>query len=74
MRPYTEIISDLRKRAEIRRNAKGRKSVEEGQPDRLADQLEEAANAIEKLYNEVSELETNFARDLEDYEEYDEDD
>ena len=44
-----DLIYRLRKRAEIRRNAIGRKSVEEGKPDRIADLLEEAADAIEKL-------------------------
>ena len=46
--PDTDLIFRLRKRAEIRLQAKGRKSVEEGKPDRLADLLEEAANALEK--------------------------
>jgi hypothetical protein len=39
----------LRKRAEIRRHIKDRKSVQEGQPDRIADLLEEAANKIDQL-------------------------
>jgi hypothetical protein len=38
----------LRKRAEIRRQIPDRKSVQEGQPDRIADLLEEAADALEK--------------------------
>jgi hypothetical protein len=38
----------LRKRAEIRRQIPDRKSVQEGQPDRIADLLEEAANELEK--------------------------
>jgi hypothetical protein len=37
----------LRKRAEIRRQIPDRKSVQEGQPDRIADLLEEAAEAFE---------------------------
>jgi hypothetical protein len=37
----------LRKRAEIRRQIASRKSVAEGKPDRLADLLEEAADALE---------------------------
>jgi hypothetical protein len=41
----------LRKRAEIRRQIQGRKSVEEGAPDRIADLLEEAADEIERLKN-----------------------
>ena len=49
--PVTEqsLIFRLRKRAEIRRNIKDRKSVQEGQPDRIADLLEEAANELERL-------------------------
>ena len=43
------LIERLRIRAHIRRNAKGRKSVEEGKPDRLADLLEEAADELERL-------------------------
>ena len=48
------LIFRLRKRAEIRRQIQGRKSVEEGKPDRIADLLEEAANAIERLQIEMS--------------------
>jgi hypothetical protein len=44
-----DLIYRLRKRAEIRRQIPGRKSVEEGAPDRIADLLEEAANEIERL-------------------------
>ena len=43
------LVFRLRKRAEIRRHIPGRKSVEEGAPDRIADLLEEAANEIERL-------------------------
>ena len=43
------LVFRLRKRAEIRRQIPGRKSVEEGTPDRIADLLEEAANEIERL-------------------------
>lgn len=50
-----DIVFRLRKRAEIRRTAVGRKSVEEGRPDRIADILEEAADEIEKLRREVGE-------------------
>lgn len=44
-----DILVRLRKRAEIRRQAKGRKSVAEGKPDRIADLLEEAAREIVDL-------------------------
>lgn len=44
-----DIVYRLRKRAEIRRQIPTRKSVQEGQPDRIADLLEEAADKIESL-------------------------
>jgi len=47
------LVYRLRKRAEIRRQIATRKSVQEGQPDRLADLLDEAANALEQLQLEV---------------------
>ena len=50
MKESTEdIVYRLRKRAEIRRQIPGRKSVEEGSRDRIADLLEEAADLIEML-------------------------
>jgi hypothetical protein len=52
MSDENDIVFRLRKRAEIRRQIPGRKSVEEGAPDRIADLLEEAANEIERLRNE----------------------
>ena len=51
-----DLVYRLRKRAEIRRQIPGRKSVEEGKPDRIADLLEEAANEIERLRNERNRL------------------
>lgn len=44
------LIFRLRKRAEIRRQIPGRRSVIEGEPDRIADLLDEAADEIEKLH------------------------
>ena len=44
-----DLVYRLRKRAEIRRQIPNRKSVQENQPDRIADLLEEAANTIEQL-------------------------
>jgi hypothetical protein len=41
------LVERLRIRAEIRRQIPTRKSVQENQPDRIADLLEEAADAIE---------------------------
>ena len=43
------LVFRLRKRAEIRRQIKDRKSVREGANDRIADLLEEAADRIEQL-------------------------
>lgn len=45
----TTLIYRLRKRAEIRRQIPGRKSVKENKPDRIADLLEEAASRLEEL-------------------------
>lgn len=42
-----DLVYRLRKRAEIRRQISTRKSVQEGKPDRVADLLEEAAQALE---------------------------
>lgn len=47
------LLFRLRKRAEIRRQIQGRKSVEEGKPDRIADLLEESANEIERLIGQL---------------------
>jgi hypothetical protein len=44
-----DLVERLRKRAEIRRQMPGRKSVQNNEPDRIADLLEEAAQAIEQL-------------------------
>jgi hypothetical protein len=43
-----DLVYRLRKRAEIRRQIPTRKSVQEGEPDRIADLLEEAADRIEQ--------------------------
>ena len=43
------LVFRLKKRAEIRRSIKDRKSVQEGAPDRIADLLEEAADELEAL-------------------------
>lgn len=48
------LIYRLRKRAEIRRDIKTRKSVQEGKPDKLALLLEEAADEIERLEKEIN--------------------
>jgi hypothetical protein len=58
-----DLVFRLRKRAEIRRQIPGRKSVEEGASDRIADILEEAADELarqrrqtEHFQNEWSEV------------------
>ena len=48
-----DLVYRLRKRAEIRRQISTRKSVQEGKPDRMSDLLDEAANEIERLRNNV---------------------
>jgi hypothetical protein len=50
------LVFRLRKRAEIRRQIQGRKSVEEGKPDRIADLLDEAANEIDRLKDMVKRV------------------
>lgn len=47
-----DIVYRLKKRAEIRRQIPGRRSVQEGKPDRIADILDEAAEEIMKLRRE----------------------
>ena len=44
-----DLVDRLRIRASIRRNIQTRKSVQENQPDRISDLLEEAAGEIERL-------------------------
>jgi hypothetical protein len=51
-----DLVYRLRKRAEIRRQISTRKSVQEGKPDRIADLLEEAAEALAESANST----TNF--------------
>jgi len=46
-----DLVYRLRERARIRRQIPGRKSVQEGAPDRLAALLDEAADKIEMLEN-----------------------
>jgi hypothetical protein len=50
------LIYRLRKRAEIRRQIPGRKSVEEGKADRIADLLEEAAATIESMKENLTNI------------------
>ena len=56
--PTLDLIFRLRFRASIRRQISTRRSVQEGKPDRLADLLEESANELSRLKNEL-EFERN---------------
>jgi hypothetical protein len=56
-----DLVQRLRKRAEIRRQITTRKSVQNNEPDRIADLLEEAANEIEALQEEVKKYEKHIA-------------
>lgn len=51
-----DLIYRLRKRAEIRRQITTRKSVQEGEPDRIADLLDEAANYIQSQDDKINKL------------------
>lgn len=49
-----DLVQRLRKRAEIRRQITTRKSVQNNEPDRISDLLEEAADQLAK-YKQVLE-------------------
>lgn len=53
--PYEQqsLVYRARKRAAIRRQIGTRKSVQEGKPDRIADLLDELADALENLLGKV---------------------
>ena len=51
-----DLVYRLRKRAEIRRQITTRKSVQNGEPDRIADLLEEAADEIASLRMTIEDL------------------
>jgi hypothetical protein len=53
----SDLIDRLRKRAEIRRQIPSRKSVQNNEPDRIADLLEEAANELTETQKKLSHLE-----------------
>lgn len=57
----TESLSErCRIRAAIRRQIPGRKSVQEGKPDRIADLLEECADELDRLTKRLDEWDTRF--------------
>lgn len=49
-----DLVYRLRKRAEIRRSIPTRKSVQNNEPDRIADLLEESADEIQFLRDRLS--------------------
>ena len=52
------LVEELRTRAKIRRGIPNRKSVQDNEPDRIADQLEQAADVIEKYYNALISIQS----------------
>jgi hypothetical protein len=57
-----DLVERLRKRADIRRNISTRKSVQNNEPDRIADLLEEAAYHITVLRSLVDFYKTEAER------------
>jgi chorismate mutase len=55
-----DLVERLRKRAEIRRQITDRKSVQNNEPDRIADLLEEAADALESIELSDDEVITRY--------------
>lgn len=53
------LVERLRIRANIRRNIKDRKSVQEGKPDRIANLLDEAANRLEAYEDHIALCESH---------------
>lgn len=52
-----DLVYRLRKRAEIRRNIPTRKSVQENQPDKIADLLDEAATMLRDQHLRIQQIE-----------------
>ncbi len=51
-----DLIFRLKERARIRRQIPTRKSVQEGMPDRIADLLDEAAEALYNLQKQLENM------------------
>lgn len=51
-----DLVFRLKERARIRRQIPTRKSVQNNEPDRISDLLEEAANRIEELDSIIDSL------------------
>ena len=67
-----DLVYRLHKRADIRRQIPGRKSVQEGKPDRIADLFDEAGREITQLRAKVKGYEegTHALVGIADYREY----
>lgn len=61
-----DLVERLRKRAEIRRQITTRKSVQNGEPDRIADLLEEAAINLEKYLRVLEEIANDYPEESSD--------
>jgi hypothetical protein len=59
MEQEQSLIERLRKRAEIRRQIPGRKSVQEGKADRIAALLDEAATGLQEQEQKIELLEAD---------------
>lgn len=59
-----DLVARLRGRARIRRQIPTRKSVQEGQPDRIADLLDEAADALSASQAALGEMREKLEVDL----------
>jgi len=57
-----DLVFRLRERARIRRQIPDRKSVQNGEPDRIADLLDEAANAILHYQIRMGDLASDYTR------------
>jgi predicted kinase len=60
-----ELADAMEIRASIRRKATSRKSVTEGANDRLADQLDQAANMLRKQAKEIEYWKEKFEKAME---------
>jgi len=58
-----DLTYRLRKRAEIRRQIPNRKSVQNNEPDRIADLLDEAADALEKQSRLIEQMNRDLGRE-----------
>lgn len=55
-----DLVYRLRKRAEIRRQIDTRKSVQNNEPDRISDLLEESATRIEELEKDLHMIQRHY--------------